>query len=187
MTNMWVYFTDEGKIVSIANRESHDAYPDTNHMKTDLSNVEDFILGNKNTLDYVVVNKNGVPTITKPIEVNVPLSWKKYLRLYTPTTVMEEFDIFVDRSIKTIYISLTDKFLKELEDSGTVYNLGATGRVEIYFCNAKNYKFVHYSLNVNPGDLFSKSVEPVKYNINIPKDIVCMTKNIFNKTSFRIM
>ena len=186
MTNMWVYFTDEGKIVSIANRENHDSYPDMNYMETDLSNVEDFIVGNKNTLDYVVVSKNGVPTITKPIEVNVPLSWKKYLRLYTPTTVMDEFDIFVDRSIKTIYISLTEKFLKKLEDSGTVYNLGATGRVEIYFCDAKNYKFVYYSLNVNPGDLFSKSVEPVKYNIDLPKDIVCMTKNIFNKTSFRI-
>ena len=91
--------------------------------------MEDFILGNKNTLEYVVVNKNGVPTITKPQELTVPLSWKKYLRLYTPTTVMEDFDISIDRNVQT-YINLTDK-LKELEDSGTVYNLGATGKIEV--------------------------------------------------------
>lgn len=187
MKAMYVYFDDNGKIIGIANKPSSDNYPDTNEMETDISQVEDFILGNKNTLEYVVVNKNGVPTITKPQELTVPLSWKKYLRLYTPTTVMEDFDIFIDRNVKTIYINLTDKFLKELEDSGTVYNLGATGKVEVYLCDARNYKFVYYSMSVKPGDLFAKKVEPIKYNIEIPKDIVCMTKNIFNKTSFRIL
>ena len=187
MKAMYVYFDDNCKIIGIANKPSSDNYPDTNEMETDISQVEDFILGNKNTLEYVVVNKNGVPTITKPQDLTVPLSWKKYLRLYTPTTVMEDFDIFIDRNVKTIYINLTDKFLKELEDSGTVYNLGATGKIEGYLCDARNYKFVYYSMSVKPGDLFAKNVEPIKYNIEIPKDIVCMTKNIFNKTSFRIL
>ena len=82
MKAMYVYFDDNGKIVGIANKPSSDNYPDTNEMETDISQVEDFILGNKNTLEYVVVNKNGVPTITKPQELTVPLSWKKYLRLY---------------------------------------------------------------------------------------------------------
>ena len=187
MKKMYVYFDDEGKIVGIANQQCQDNYPDSNEMETDISNVEDFILGKKNTLDYIVVSKNGVPTITKPLEIDIPLSWKKYLRLYTPTSVMEDFDIFVDRNIKTIYISLTDKFLKDLQDTGTVYNLGATGLVEVYLCDAKNYKFVYYSMNIKPGDLFSKSVDPIKYDIEIPADIVCMTKNISNKTSFRIL
>lgn len=187
MKLMYVYFNDEGKIIGIANKPAQDNYPDTNEMETDLSEVEDFILGKKNTLDYIIVNKNGTPTITKPVEVDIPLSWKKYLRLYKPTTVMEDFDIFVDRKAKTIYINLTDNFLKELQDTGTVYNLGATGLVEVYLCDSKNYKFVYFSMNIKPGDLFSKSVEPIKYNIDIPDNIVCMTKNIFNKTSFRVL
>ena len=88
MKPMYVYFNDEGKIIGISNQQTPDNYPDTNEMETDISQVEDFILGNKNTLDYVVVNKNGVPTITKPQEMSVPLSWKKYLPVsYTHLTL----------------------------------------------------------------------------------------------------
>lgn len=185
--DMYLYYDDNGKIVGISNQSIPDEYVDTNEMVIDISEVEGFIKGTKNQLDYVVANKNGVPVLTQPQEVDVPLSWKKYLRLYKPTTVMEDFDIFVDRNAKTIYVNLTDKFLKELEEQGTVYNLGSVGRIEIYFCSAKNYKYVYYSMSLKPGDLFSKSVEPVKYDMELPNDLVCMTKNIFKKTSFRIL
>lgn len=164
---MYVYYDKQGDIKAITPQEDESFSKSYNHVLLPLSEVEPFILGKKNSFEYMIkktqkLSGDTLKLIKKYTNLNLTRSMDNYLTKVRTTTDSEPVvKIVVNSFNKKINVILNPSY-KEMYENGTedekdkIDDFIRSGSSSIHITEKDNPYCLYTSISFLPKELFDK-------------------------------
>jgi len=195
---MYVYYDKNGDIRSITPEEDMNLSKSYSHVFMPLSEVEDFILGKKNSFEYVVkkiekISGDKYILAKKFTNIVFARSMDNYLTKISSTSSIEPVvRVIVNPSTNKIVLLLNQSF-KDMYEYGTyeekekIEDFVLAGYSDIHFTEKNNPYNLYTSISFLPKELFDKLRLDFKYDETIDlSSCSAYTKRLVSSYQFLI-